>query len=878
MLGRTQRQLHIAGLIGQLESLAAGEVEQAAAQVTELAAQAIGCERANVWLFDEHETELRCIDAYEATPARHSSGMVLREENFRNEFRALRHARYVDANDALTDPRTIGYVDTYVRPLRITSMLDAVIRVSGRNMGLLCLEHVDRPHQWEQDEIAFACQIADKIGLALLTRTRLQSERRLRESEAALADAQAVAHLGSWECDEVRLSLTWSAETYRIFGVDRHDFTPTLDSVIARIHPDDRDSVAGWRRQSLETAGRYAFDHRIVLDDGTVRHVQEIVQTFTDTGGRIVRSVGTVQDITEQKEAEARLAFAHSLLRIQAEMSPDGILVVDDHGRILSHNERFAEIWRIPRDLLDAGAAAPVLAAVVAGMREPDAFMARVRELYERREEEARDELETADGRWIERHTAALWSPSRQYLGRVWYFRDITERKRTEAEIRYSATHDALTGLANRSVFKAEVERAMIRARRTGRSAAVLCLDLDHFKDINDTLGHPAGDELLRQVAGRLRSACRADDTVARFGGDEFAVVASHLTKPEDASVLATALIGALGRPFVVHDNIVRAAASVGIVTYLDESVEAEALLSRGDVALYRAKSEERGTYRFFTEAMDREVRTRVKLGAQLRDAVDGGQLRLLYQPQVNALTGRLTGVEALVRWDHPDLGLLEPSRFIPVAEHAGLIGPVSFWILREACRQARAWRDAGFALETMAVNLSALQFKTPSDVERGVATVLADTRLPASVLELEITESALLILPREDDELPSRLRAYGIRFAIDDFGIGHSSLDYLRRVPVDRIKIPREFVRAITERSDAAAIVRATIGLARELGIAVIAEGVETEDQVRMLTGFGCEMVQGFFYARPMSADDIAALLRQTHPFAPLSVVSPGV
>jgi diguanylate cyclase (GGDEF)-like protein/PAS domain S-box-containing protein len=658
--------------------------------------------------------------------------------------------------------------------------------------------------------------------------------------------------------------VTWSEETYRIFGVDRASFVPSFDAVLARTHPDDRDHVGQRRRDVLAGLGDYAIDHRIMLDDGAVRHVHERGRLFPGAEGRSLRAVGTVQDITERKRTEETLLFANTLLKTEMETSPDAIIVVDERGRIRSHNRRFAQMWDVPIEVLESGEGASVMAAVTARVTDPEGFRDRVAHLYRYPEEEGHDEIETIDGRFIDRHTASLRLPSGRFLGRVWYFRDITDRKRAEAEIRHSATHDALTGLANRAVFKVAVGQAMARARRYGTSVALLSLDLDHFKDVNDTQGHQGGDELMRQVAIRLRASCRATDMIARFGGDEFAVVASDLVDPAEAAILARALIAAVSEPFQVQGNEVRTGASVGIATYTDGQGDAETLLSHADVALYRAKAEGRETYRFFTDAMDQELRMRVLLGGQLRTAIQSGELFLLYQPQVNVRTGRITGVEALVRWRHPDRGLLEPALFIPIAERSGLIALLSQWVLRESCRQARAWLDAGLELDRLAVNLSALQFKAPFELERDVVSTLEATGLSPHHLELEITETALMVASRDSEEADvlSRLRGRGVRLTIDDFGIGYSSLDYLRTFPVDRIKIPRAFVAQIEEVGGSTAIVKATIGLARELGIAVIAEGVESEHQLRLLGSWGCEGAQGFFISPPRTAEGLTAML----------------
>jgi EAL domain-containing protein (putative c-di-GMP-specific phosphodiesterase class I) len=319
----------------------------------------------------------------------------------------------------------------------------------------------------------------------------------------------------------------------------------------------------------------------------------------------------------------------------------------------------------------------------------------------------------------------------------------------------------------------------------------------------------------------------------------------------------------AIGKPFSVHGNEICSGASIGIAVFGSHTRDAESLLSNADMALYRAKAEGRGTYRFFTDAMDIEVRARVTLGAELREAVAGGQLFLVYQPQVETATGRITGLEALVRWRHPRRGIVGPSEFIPVAESGGLIVALGEWVLREACRQTKAWLDAGIAPEVTAVNLSAHQFKTPGKLENDVAAILADTGLPSRYLALELTEGVLMEASRENNDVLLRLRESGLRIAIDDFGTGYSSLDYLRRFPVDQIKIDKSFIVDLATNPSNAAIVKAAIGLARELNIDVLTEGVETAEQLELLKKWGCREVQGYYFARPMPVEDVAKLLR---------------
>ena len=443
--------------------------------------------------------------------------------------------------------------------------------------------------------------------------------------------------------------------------------------------------------------------------------------------------------------------------------------------------------------------------------------------------------------------------------------RDISDRKQVERRIRRMARQDALTGLPNRGVFVDAVEGTIARATREGSGFAVLLLDLDHFKDVNDTLGHPAGDDLLRGVAARLRGAVRDSDIVARFGGDEFAVLMPEVRDDADAAALAAKLIASLEPSFSIQGNDIRIGTSIGIAMGTPAERSVEAMLGHADVALYRAKADGRGAYRFFDESMDAKVRARVTLVAQLRTAIDSQQLFLVYQPQVELATGRITGIEALVRWRHPERGELAPGQFIAEAESSGLIVPLGREVLRQACRQARVWADAGLLPASVAVNVSAAELRAPHELEHYIRGTLLESGLDPRCLELELTETVLMGTGSAPHVVLASLRAIGIRLAIDDFGTGFSSLDYLRRFPADRLKIAQSFIDQL-ERAGNAAVVKATIGLARELGMAVIAEGIESERQAEQLVKWGCSDGQGFHFARPMTAQELEPLLRSGH------------
>jgi diguanylate cyclase (GGDEF)-like protein len=725
--------------------------------------------------------------------------------------------------------------------------------------GLIAFNECRDEREWFPAEIDTIQILAELIGTAFSRAQRLQ---RLVDVNHIVESSPTVLYRLS---PTEPFSLIFLSENIRRYGYDAGALLASPDQWPLLINPDDLVvAMANVKSIAAGTSASNRLDFRFKKSDGSTVWLAGEATALHDDSGRLIAIEGTLVDIDEQKLAADKIQFTNTLLTTTMETSPDGILVVDDAGRIVVFNRSFSVMWNLALDDHEPQHDAPILAAVTTTMKDPAAFLARVQYFYAHPEETGHDKLETKDGRFFERLTAPLRSDAGLYLGRVWFFRDITLRARAEAEIRHTAYHDALTGLANRRVFTEELQKAIGLAARGEKTFAVLYIDLDHFKDVNDTLGHPIGDQLLIAVAGRMRASIRQTDTVARFGGDEFAVIEVGIPKPADAAILANALIKTISAPYLIEGNEIRIGASLGIAIYGPDSLDAETLLSHADVALYRAKAEGRGTYRFFTDAMDAEVRARVAFGADLRDAIASGQLALMYQPQIDINTSRIVGVEALVRWRHPKLGLLGPREFIPAAEENGLIVPLGHWVLHEACRQTKEWLDAGIAVPLIAVNVSWLQFKTPHELEDDIAETLARTAVPPQLLELELTESVLMEVSREQTDVLLRLRKAGLRIAIDDFGTGYSSLEYLSRFPVDRIKIAQNFILDLTANSSNATIVKAAIGMAHDLELNVVVEGVNTAEQVELIRSWGCRNVQGYYFSRPLPPVEATAALRR--------------
>jgi diguanylate cyclase (GGDEF)-like protein/PAS domain S-box-containing protein len=469
-------------------------------------------------------------------------------------------------------------------------------------------------------------------------------------------------------------------------------------------------------------------------------------------------------------------------------------------------------------------------------------------------------------GRMLHREVfaAPIHASNGEIIGSVAVVRDVTERREAEKQVRRLALNDALTGLPNRTILHDRLAHALALARRESEKLAVMIIDLDQFKDVNDTLGHPAGDQLLRNVGHRLSRVIRDSDTLARLGGDEFALVQGQVRLPSDAAALAGKILDAVCAPFQLEGLEVCAPASIGIALFPDDGRDPAELLKNADLALHRAKSAGRSRFRFFEPVMNAEVQARKRLELELRQALRCDELMLEYQPQLELASGRFVGVEALVRWRHPGRGLVLPSEFIPIAEATELIHPLGDWVLHEACRQGEAWCTEGRDL-TVAVNLSPAQLRH-NRLGLRVGHAMSQTGFEPARLEFEITEGVLIDTVEQGKHgCLHDLTTYGVRLAIDDFGIGYSSLAYLKQLPVAKIKIDRSFVRDIGVDPDDDALVQAMIVLGHSLGKRVVAEGVETERQLNLLRQFGCDEVQGFFVARPQSADCVQSLLAQS-------------
>jgi diguanylate cyclase (GGDEF)-like protein/PAS domain S-box-containing protein len=600
--------------------------------------------------------------------------------------------------------------------------------------------------------------------------------------------------------------------------------------------------------------GQYInYQRELVTPDGQIRFVEGNLIPHTNDDGQVIGAFILLSDITKHRLAERAVRESEERLKKFAAASIDGV-VFHDRGIITDCNEAAARL--LGREVPD------VVGHEIWEFLTQETHEKAQNRIHTGSEQSYEGEVTNASGKRIPIEVIPRTMPYQGRTYRMAVIRDISDRKRAEERIHFMAHHDSLTHLPNRANLMERLAVMLAAAQRYQTFVALIFIDLDHFKTVNDSLGHYAGDTLLRIVAGRLKSCLRDADTISRLGGDEFLVAVPDLRDPQSVIPIAEKLLEVVSESCTIEGQTLSISPSLGISMFPRDGIDADTLIKNADAAMYLAKEHGRANYQFFTPHLSDMAFEALSLESSLRDAIKRNDFVLHYQPQMRIADREIVGIEALVRWQHPEQGLILPGRFIGVAEQRGLIFQIGTWVLEEACRQNMAWQEAGLPAVPIVVNLSAVQFKR-RDLVSDVARVLENTGLEGRYLELEVTESVLMEDVATLTNTLLHLKNLGVKIAIDDFGTGYSSLSYLKRFPIDKIKIDRSFVRDLPHDADDLAITSAIISMAQSLKIKVIAEGVETSEQMDLLRERGCDEIQGFYLSRPLPAAELAQLLK---------------
>ncbi|MBI2275886.1 MAG: EAL domain-containing protein [Dechloromonas sp.] len=753
-------------------------------------------------------------------------------------------------------------------------------RPETQNIPVIFVTALDRPEDEESGLLEGAADYITKPIKPAVLRARVRAQLELKQArdrqtreqawlteevnrrvaenlqlENRLQVALAVSGFGIWEHNQQTGTSEWNDSLCRILGLEQAP--STIAACLDLIHPDDRAALeAGVGEALAERDEIYLDEVRMRHRDGHWLSMEIRGRVISrDERSRPLMTVGTMADISRRKLADAE----HRLASVVFTGISDGICITDPQGHILLTNDAFfrvtgysaSEVQGQKPNLLKSGVHSPAFyRAMWDSINRNDTWQG---EITNRCKD---GELVTE---WLS--IFAVRDTSGQLTHYAGIFSDLSERKAADERIQYLSSYDPLTGLPNRNLFTDRLGQALLNAQRFDRQTAVILLDLDRFRMVNETLGPPAGDEVLLEVSRRLHLQVRDGDTIGRRSGNEFGFVMANLGQERDAIALAQRILDAISVPFMVADQPLVITASIGISVAPRDGSTALELLKTADTALDRAKQAGRNTFRFYSPEMDADAARRLGLESALRDALQNSELSVHYQPQISLESGNIIGMEALLRWNSPLFGAVSPAEFIPIAEETGLILPIGEWVLRTACLQTRQWLDLGLIALRVAVNLSARQFRQ-ANLEQVIRQALADSGLPPGALELEITESAFIDDADAAIAMCRSLKGIGVKLSLDDFGTGYSSLAYLSRFPFDKLKIDQAFVRDITENPVNAAIATAAIVMARSLNLSVLAEGVETEAQASFLRGRRCDAMQGFLFSRALPPAEFEQLL----------------
>lgn len=563
------------------------------------------------------------------------------------------------------------------------------------------------------------------------------------------------------------------------------------------------------------------------------------------------------------EERTTSLRESLSLSRSTLESSTDGIIVINNEGKVIDYNNRFIELWKVPSAVIASKDCNVLIEFMLPLLENSNEYLEKHKDLRKDTEQIFTCYMNFKDGRVFEQYTQPQ-KLDEKTIGRVWSFRDVTKHIQLEKNLEFQATHDALTALPNRVLLMDRIQHALAAATRNKQSVGILFFDLDRFKLINDSLSHHVGDELLREIAKRLQSVIRGEDTIARQGGDEFVIVIPKLKSEKEIEIITTKLLSLFEKPFKVADRDIVIGASVGITLYPRDGKSADILLRNADLAMYRAKAMGGNQFQFYSSELNKEATRRLERESELRQAIERNEFYLCYQPQLNVDPKEVFAVEALIRWKHPKLGILLPVDFIPIAEETGLIVPIGEWVIKEACRQNKKWQEMGFPPFRVGVNVASQQLKFGKFVDV-VKEILQETALDPQYLEIEITENVIIANP-EIVHCINDISKLGVKIALDDFGTGNSTLSSLTKVHIDRLKIDRSFIQGISIDNGDEIIIQAIIDMSHSLNYDVLAEGVETQQQLDFLKKKQCEVIQGFYFGNPMETEDLEKFLQNIH------------
>lgn len=727
---------------------------------------------------------------------------------------------------------------------------------SSKGCLLLGIDYFSDP--WCKEDLNLLRSAAN-LFFIILDRESVQEK--LLARQEILLENQKVAKIGSWIVDKKSKVLQCTPEVYRIFEIEENQEID-FDLFLTLLHPEDREEAISLIKKSNRSNDSYDLSYRIITANGKLKYIHGYSQTILDNESQILRIVGSVMDVTEHRLADEK----NRLSAIMFESTKEGALITDQNSCIIAVNKAFTTITGYTEE--ESLGKNPSL---LSSGRHSDGFYKRMQESLKREgvwQGEIWNKRKNGDcfPEWLS--IKSVYNDKNEVINFVATFSDISEFKKTQEKIEHLSHYDSLTGLPNRFYFQSRLSHALENAKRNNSKLAVVYINLDHFKNINDSLGHSIGDEVLIVVTERLTKHLREEDTLARMGGDEFILLLEHIENIDQAANVAQTLLEVFSEPVALQGGeIVFIGASMGISSYPNDDITASGLIRYADAAVTKAKENGRNNIYFYTLELTQAAQKRMQLESELRRALtDVNELQLYYQPQVSMINNDIVGAEALLRWHHPQKGIISPVVFLPIAEKSGLMAAIDFRVFEAACAQQAKWKKEGFTDFILAINITKYSFMDISFLPR-IKDIIHETGVDPKTIELEITEGALIEPGPHVIGTIAELNDLGFTLAIDDFGTGYSSLAYLQRFNVDKLKIDRSFVKDVLTDSQGEAITTAIISMAKSLHLQILAEGVENKEQLELLKEKGCEVYQGFYFSKPIPREAFETLMRNHKP-----------